>query len=218
MKGKGEYETSDEEYANWLLDVDPDVFALRDYPCEPDVLREHNRTVADHQEMTTERHRELWDLVDAIDGQRVSVVQGWDVDQYLEHLDMLRNQDVLADYVGIGSVCGRENEERIREIILGVRDELDDDTDLHAFGIKGSVLKYPAVRDALSSADSQSFDVQTQWGTLKEIGSGDRTWRDSAYEYLRQRRRVMAVLAGNDDMEPDDNKQQTLKALGNTAD
>jgi len=209
IKGRGEYETSDEKYAEWLLDVNPGVFALRDYPCEPDVLDEHDRTVGEHQRRTTERHYNLWSMVDDVDGQRLSVLQGWSADQYLEHLDGLRDYGVLAEYVGIGSVCRRDRENEIREIILAVRDALPPKYKLHAFGVKGSVLQFPDVRRALSSADSQSYEMQARWGTLHDLDTGSRTWRDSALEYLRQKRRVRVALAGKNDA---DTEQQTLLA------
>lgn len=221
MKGMGEYETSNREYLKFITEHEPEMWALRDYPCEPEVLREHGRTVEDHQQMTTDRHRELLDLVDdpnyTVPGQPIAVIQGWTVDDYLQHINQMRAAGTLTEYVGIGSVCRRNQEDEIREIVLTVREELPDwITGIHAFGVKGSVLKYPRVREALTSADSQSYEMQAQWGVLHDLGPASKTWRDSALEYLRQKRRIRTILVGRDDA---DTKQQTLIAAtdgGNT--
>lgn len=209
IKGVGEYKTSDADYLDFIEEHEPEVFALRDYPCEPEVLDEHGRTVAQHQKMTTDRHRDLVDALDerSIDAQPLAVVQGWAVEDYLEHVDDLRDNGLLADYVGIGSVCRRNAEDEIREVILSVRDALPSGTDLHAFGVKGSVLRYPDVRNSLESADSQSYMMRAQWGACEDLGAGSLTWKDAGLEYLKQKRRIRTAVGGEDDA---DTQQQTL--------
>jgi hypothetical protein len=219
MKGMGEFETTNKEYLQFINEHEPEVWALRDYPCEPDVLEEHGRTVEDHQQMTTNRHRELLDLYEdpnySVPGQPVAVLQGWRVNDYLRHLDQMRDAGTLTEYVGIGSVCRRNREAEIREIVLRVSEALPAWVDgLHAFGVKGNVLKFSDVRGALSSADSQSYEMQAQWGTLHDLDAGSKTWRDSALEYLRQKRRVRVALAGKDDA---DTEQQTLPVMADGA-
>ncbi|SNZ12125.1 hypothetical protein SAMN06269185_1508 [Natronoarchaeum philippinense] len=209
MKGKGEYTTSNAAYLEFLEDHSPTLYALRDYPCEPEVLETHGRTVREHQRMTTDRHRELINSLSGfeISGQPISVLQGWTIDDYLNHVDEMRDAGTLTDYVGIGSVCRRNREAEIRRIILAVRKALPSSTRLHAFGVKGSVLQYPDVRDALTSADSQSYEMQAQWSVLNDLDAGSKTWRDSALEYLKQKRRIRTILAAKDDA---DTEQATL--------
>jgi hypothetical protein len=203
MKGKGEYTTSDAAYLDFIAEQEPELWALRDYPCEPDVLAEHGRSVRDHQCKTTDRHASLLNMAADRDlpGQPLAVLQGWGVDDYLTHLDGLRARGLLTDYVGIGSVCRRNQEAAIREVILAVADAVPAGTDLHAFGVKASVLSYPDVRAALTSADSQSYDFRKRWSVLNQRGAGKTDWRDSAYHYLRQRNEILALLAGEDDAE-----------------
>jgi len=212
VKGKGEYGTGDAEYLDFVEEHTPDLYALRDYPCEPDVLNEHGRTVRDHQRRTTERHVSLLcELQDReIGGQPLAVVQGWKCADYLDHIDEIREHDALTDYVGIGSVCRRNQAAEIRRIILAVRGALSEEIDLHAFGVKGSVLRYPDVRRALASADSQSYEMQAQWGVLDDLDAGSKTWRDSALEYLKQKRRIRTILAEKDNA---DTEQATLLAV-----
>lgn len=212
MKGKGEYGTTDAEYLDFIEQHDPEQFALRDYPCEPDVLSEHGRNVREHQRMTTERHVSLLNKLEDrnIQGQPISVIQGWNLEDYLNHIDELRDCGALTDYVGIGSVCRRNQEAEIRQIVLSVADALPNDTDIHAFGVKGSVLQYPDVRQALASADSQSYEFRKQWAVLHDLGPGNTSWKDSAFHYLKQRQQIRGLLAGDDDSETE---QQTLKAV-----
>lgn len=207
MKGKGEYETTADEYLDFIERVEPELYALRDYPCEPDVLDEHGRTIEDHQRMTTEAHVRLWDrledreLCPPAGPQPVSVVQGRSVDEYLSHLDSLRDHGVLADYVGIGSVCGRENIGEIRRIVLALRDALPESTDLHGFGVKRTaLLKHDRVVNALSSADSQAYARTGRWQSLK--ANRPHTWIEVAYQYLRFKRRILGISA--EDPEPAD--------------
>jgi len=213
MKGKGEYGTSDGKYLDFIEKHGPDLYALRDYPCEPDVLNDHDRTVEDHQRRTLERHVSLLNKHEdrRLDERPLSVVQGWRRSDYLDHIEQLRDHGAVTDYVGIGSVCRRNQAPEIRRIILAVRDALPATTDLHAFGVKVSVLRYPDVRDALTSADSQSYEMQARWGTLHDLDAGSKTWRDSALEYLKQKRRIRAIIAKQDDA---DTEQQTLFADG----
>lgn len=201
MKGKGEYETSDSAYLDYVDEHDPEIFALRDYPCEPEVLNEHDRTVEDHQDRTTDRHVAILDLLGdrSIDGQPLSVIQGWAVNDYLRHVDQLSDHGAITDYVGIGSVCRRGQAGHIRQVVLAVRDALPSSVDLHAFGVKSSVLRLPDVREALTSADSQSYEMRAQWGALHDFDAGGKTWQDSALEYLNQRRSLRRILTGTED-------------------
>jgi len=135
VKGKGEYDTDDATYLDFIGAHAPELFALRDYPCEPDVLAEHGRRVEDHQQRTLRRHRSLLDLLEDRDlpGTPLAVLQGWSIDDYLRCIDLFRDHGVLTDYVGIGSVCRRNQEAEIRRIIVAVRDALPPRVRLHAF-------------------------------------------------------------------------------------
>jgi len=214
--GKGEYKTTDAEYLNWIAERDPELWALRDYPCEPEVLHDHGRTVNDHQQMTVDRHRNLLNRLSdhGISGQPVAVLQGWDIDDYLQCVDRFQDAGLLTDHVGIGSVCRRNAEAEIRRVVLAVRDAVPSRVSLHAFGVKSSVLKYPDVRDALATADSQSYEYQAQWASLEATGAGTKTFRDSALAYLKQRQRIQTLLAGDKDAAT---TQQMLEAYDTAA-
>lgn len=189
MNGAGEYQDSNEDYLQFLLKHRPHLYALRDYPCEPDLLSELGRTVEDQQKRTLDRHRELLNEVSghSLADNAVSVVQGWTVGQYLSHLDMLRDHGCLTDYVAIGSVCRRGADMDIANAILAVRDALPERTKLHAFGVKGSVLRYSEVCDALDSVDSAAYDYSESRVPSRRSDGDSFTWRDCARAYLNWR-------------------------------
>jgi len=188
IKSGGEYETKLSEYADYLEDAEPELWALRDYPCEPDVLDTVLCAVEDHQRKTTDAHRRMLDLADDrdISGEPMAVIQGWWLEDYIEHIDELRDAGVLdrVNYVGIGSVCGRDNDTLIAKIIHEVADRLPDKR-IHGFGVKRTVLSNPCVVDDLDSADSLAYSVDNR---MNESENG--SWQNKVYHYLAFKRQI----------------------------
>lgn len=137
------------------------LFANRDYPCEPEVRKKWGRTVRDNQMKTIQNQIEIMDLIDdqypELKGHFVAVLQGWDLDDYLWHLDYMKEHGLLTEYLGLGTMCRRGQEKQIRRYILAIRQNAPKWVKLHAFGVKFGVLKYPDVREALYSADSNAY-------------------------------------------------------------
>ncbi|MDD5435352.1 MAG: hypothetical protein PH343_07985 [Nitrospira sp.] len=156
----GRYTKTDAEYLEYLEKVKPDFFALRDYPCEPELLKKHNRTVFDHIKMTVEHHCMLLDMLSEYDTGAVPipVIQGWEVSDYLHCIDLFRERGLIKDYMAIGSVCRRTSINNIREIIIAVRDNVPLWVQLHGFGVKLTALKDLAIWKALYSVDSGAWD------------------------------------------------------------
>lgn len=195
----GDYVTSDGEYVDYIRNVEADLWSLRDYPCEDTVLDKHDRTVADHQQMTTDRHRSLLNKAAdrGVTEQPVSIVQGKSVDDYITHLDQLRDAGVLTDYVGIGSICGRDCVGTIEAIIKALRDELSERHALHAFGVKKTVLSQTNVLSYLTSADSCAYDYGLRMES--QYGNGERYyWRTVLREYLEYKTEIGKIIEGND--------------------
>ncbi|GGL25888.1 hypothetical protein GCM10009037_06890 [Halarchaeum grantii] len=211
--GAGEYAESDEEYLRYLLKHRPDLYALRDYPCEPDLLRSLGRTVEEQQERTLEHHIRLYDKVDghSLADNAVSVVQGWTREQYLDHLDALRDHGVMTDYLAIGSVCRRNADEDIADVVLAVRDAIPASVKLHAFGVKGSVLRFREVVDALDSVDSAAYDWAESRVPKTRSDGESFSWRDSARSYLNWRHDLLRTM-GSESLHDDRSTQTTLVA------
>lgn len=182
------------EYIDQVVEMGGDRFALQDYPCEPDILDEYGRTVTEHQERTIERAAECLAVTQDrdIDATPVSVLQGWEVEDYVRHIDRQQEMGTLTEDVAIGSVCRRGQLDEIREIITTVRDELPAKHTLHAFGVKYEALKYPDVRDAVDSVDTAAwFMFANQSGRL----DGEPLWRAMAAQYLDYWRKVESITS-----------------------
>lgn len=203
MIGAGDYETSDTEYLDYINAVAPEKFALRDYPCEPEIRAQYGRTVADHQQLTTRRHCSLLTLYEDqnIDADPVAVIQGYHAHEYAEHIDSLREHGLLTDTVAVGTLCGREDRQQIRQILSTAKSELPPDTSIHAFGVKLNALYDPTIRDLIDTADSNAFDFDERKVRTRNGGRG-RTFRDVAFYYLKHKRKIESLIA--DDVEPTD--------------
>jgi len=193
--GKGEYTTTNNEYLEYVETHQPELFALRDYPCEPDVLEEHDRTVEEHQEMTIKKHKELRELMKEfdIDTKPLSVIQGWELEDYLNHIDRMKEEDLITEHIGIGSVCRRGQDEEIRRIILEINKALPDYCKIHAFGVKSNILRFAEVCEVLHSADSQAFDMASRY-SQKISGDGSRSFRDDTLQYLKFKKEVNRMI------------------------
>lgn len=218
LMGNSEYEEPAREYLKFIREheqrdgVTIDRYALRDWACEDEILREHGRTRRQHQEWTIRDHIGCLELAEEIgvDADPVSVLQGYTVPEYLEHLDYYREHGLLSDYVGIGSVCRRNAEEEIRSTILQVSEALPARCELHAFGVKKSVLQYPDVVNALDSVDSNAWDYAVRMDAESNASTdGHRyTWNRILRAYQTYRGDVEALLEA---VEPTD--RLTVKSL-----
>jgi len=206
MLGKGEYGTTDRKYLEFVEKHQSKLFALRDYPCEPDVLEENGRTVRDHLEATTRKHRNLLGLLPEFDiqAQPVSVIQGWELEDYLEHLEMLKQHDLLTDYVAVGSVCRRNQDEKIQRIINEIHKRIGD-RKLHAFGVKSNILRFSDMREKMDSADSNAFDMAARYSDNKVDGRG---FQNCALEYLKFKKNINSMLSSNSKVSIDESQQR----------
>jgi len=194
MKGKGEYQTTNAEYLDYIETHQPERFALRDYPCEPDVLESHNRTVSDHLNRTVRAHVSLLDEYEdrSLASEPMAVIQGWEVADYVRHIDMLRDAGVLTRVVGVGSVCRRNATGDILEVLNAVSRELSGNTRMHAFGVRLDVLREEYPRK-LTSVDTHSYDYRARYHCA-DYYDGRKGWRDVAFHYLKQRDKMKRAL------------------------
>ena len=193
--GKGEYTTTNKEYLEYVEKHQPELFALRDYPCEPDVLEEHDRTVEEHQEMTIEKHKELRELMKEFDikSKPLSVIQGWEIEDYLDHIERMKEEDLITEHIGIGSICRRGQDEEIRRIILEVNKSLPDYCKIHAFGVKSNILRFADVCEVLHSADSMAYEYSEQYGQ-RISGTKTKSFRDSTMAYLKFKKEINRMI------------------------
>jgi hypothetical protein len=85
------------------------------------------------------------------------VLQGWEPEDYVEHIRMygpLLRGDM---WVGVGSVCKRNTSVGDIEAVLGAIYRERPDLRLHGFGLKLTALTSAVVRDLLWSSDSMAW-------------------------------------------------------------
>lgn len=130
-----------------------DHAAIQDWMCEPFVLKKTGLSIAEHQRRSVQSYEDL--LAEAPEIPWMPVLQGWRINEYLEHVDLYndRGHDLRrVPIVGVGSVCRRQGSLEGAAIM---RQLADLDLPLHGFGFKVDGLV--RVHDRLKSADSMSW-------------------------------------------------------------
>jgi len=165
----GKYTKSDDEYLQFIEKVVPEYFALRDFPCEPQLLKKYNLTAKQNIQRTVDNHIALLDRIQnyCINSEPVPVIQGWIKEDYLECIDTFKEQGLMSNYMAIGSVCRRASVSIIRDIIVSIRDNIPAWVQLHGFGVKLTALSDLAIWNALYSVDSGAWDYVARWKKLR---------------------------------------------------
>ncbi len=161
----GKYTKSDDEYLQFIEKVMPEYFALRDFPCEPQLLKKQGLTVRQNIRRTVDNHIALIDKLPnyCINSEPVPVIQGWTKGDYLGCLDAFKEQGLMSNYMAVGSVCRRASVSIIQNIIVSIRDNIPAWVHLHGFGIKLTALSDLAIWNALYSIDSGAWDYVARW-------------------------------------------------------
>lgn len=160
----------------------------QDYMCEQVILNKWNRTVKDHQKMTVDRYYQIVDQQPSV--YVLPVIQGYALEEYLKCVDMYNFKD--GDYVGIGSVCKRNNNVAVvADILKEVK--AYSGVCLHGFGIKQTALTNPVVRASLVSSDSMawSFNARAESNFTKGNRANDWTY---AMEYYNKIKAIEGVV------------------------
>ena len=170
----GKYPFTPEEYALGIEKWHPDVAWTMDYPCEPSVQKKGQYGPVSAQEMTITNQLKLLDL----NTDTQMVVQGWTVQDYLENIDRIKDQGLLTERLGIGSICRRGQNREIARIIRAIHNNVPSWVKLHGFGIKVSALKYTDAKFNLHSVDSQSWGYEMRYGDWLKGKFNGKTWKD----------------------------------------
>jgi len=147
------------EINRWKHCGNLEIAVCQDYMCEPFMLQRTGLTIAQHQYLTIDRYDRLSALTDV---PIMPVLQGYLVDDYINHLEMYNSRLLPNMWVGVGSLCKRNSNPRevmrIREAIKKRRPDLR----LHAFGLKITSLKSNYICDLLFSADSMAWSFRAR--------------------------------------------------------
>jgi len=154
----GDYEFYPLQYVRLAKKLNAKYVAVLDYPCEPQNIpkrAEYLKTNIQRIERTIENAIKLMDL--APDLPWVFVLQGYNPQEYLYSIDRAKEQGLLTDVVGIGTLCARKSINEARQIITMIKKELPRRVKLHGFGIDLRFIRDSAIFHALYSVDTGAW-------------------------------------------------------------
>jgi len=174
------YEYGDELYRLHTCGaVNITVAVAQDYMCEPFIIQKTGFNVPTHQYLTVERYDFLLDHLTHKFGGTVPfhilpVLQGFEPEEYADHVRMYGDRLKPGMWVGVGSVCKRQGDPKAIRAVLCAIKALRPDLLLHGFGVKKTSLKDPEVRAGFYSADSMA------WSTAaRKQGRNQNDWREA---------------------------------------
>lgn len=146
------------EIKRWSTNGNLLAAVSQDYMCESFVLEITGLTIEDHQRLTIHRYKLLKREIDKLECNTylMPVLQGFTVNEYLNHLKQYGDTLKQGMWVGVGSVCKRNSSPAMIEAILLAIKKKRPDLQLHGFGIKKTALSSGLVNELLYSADSQA--------------------------------------------------------------
>jgi len=180
-----------EEYANIISLHEPPIAWTYDYPCESSIIAKYCYTVSKAQDMTNENTailRDSYGLKNVM-----SVVQGWDLNDYLENIDKIKSAGLLTERLGIGSICRRGQTREITRIVKAIHNNVPNWVKLHGFGVKTSVLKTEAIF-LLDSADSSAWNIERRYYSWGTNGNKGLVWQDKVPYLLNYINKVEELI------------------------
>lgn len=159
----GKWETPSKQYVEEVRRFSDhigklDWASIQDWMCEPFIIHKTGLSVQEHQRRTIDNYKLLTDLAPEI--QWTPVLQGFKLDEYLDHLDMYEAAGInlfSLPVVGVGSICRRQHTTEA-EIILNTLAAFG--LKIHGFGFK--LLGLDRVANVLTSADSMAWSFSAR--------------------------------------------------------
>lgn len=182
------YAADVERYATELGNLE--WAAPQDWMCEPHMLARTGLSIQEHQRRTTDNLIELRSIVSEV--HIIPVLQGWDLDDYLRHVDMYFRAGIdlhEEPVIGVGSVCRRQGTDDAKEIFDRLADE---GFNLHGFGVKATGLKTYASRIVSSDSMAWSYNARHR---APLSGCTHKNCANCSIWALRWRRRLLQMLS-----------------------
>jgi len=159
----GHYRYGVSEYAKqierWKVCGNFEYAVCQDYMCEAFILKKTGLTIKQHQELTIQRYDELLQLTDV---PILPVLQGYEPNDYVSHIDQYGSRLYENMRVGVGSICKRNSNPRAIANVLEVIKRKRPDLRLHGFGLKTTALANAYVLSLLHSADSMAWSFRAR--------------------------------------------------------
>lgn len=164
---KYDYNWNIETYADFINRQQPTIAWTMDaavkYPYTKDII-------AKKQEITNEKTAKLIDYTHKKIG---NILQGWAFEDYIDHIDKMKESGTLTDWIGISVSRAKKNKYFARDLILMLSKNLPSRIKLHGLGFKYALLRpFPILRKTLYSADSANWFTYGQFMYPKDMGTG----------------------------------------------
>lgn len=143
---------SPEAYAGFINEWKPDWAFTQDYAFYSKVKRSFNKEeIIEKHDKTNYRTGLIRDYLDD-KNKMANVVQGIDKEDYMDHIDSMKESGTLTEFLGIGSVFKHPD---FIGIITDIKASVPGNTKLHALGVKKTHIKqHPALIHKLYSIDT----------------------------------------------------------------
>lgn len=155
----------------------------QDWMCEPFVLEKTGLSVREHQSLTIERYDATVPLCNGV--YIMPVLQGYEPEEYVNHIRMYGDRIVDDGWVGVGSVCKRNSNYKTIESVLRAIKDFRPSLRLHGFGLKISALRSKFVCDSLYSSDSMAWSF-----AARREGRDANCWREA----MKYSNRVNSII------------------------
>ena len=192
----GEWRTSVQQYAKEVKRYQEELghitwASCQDWMCEPFVLAKTGKTVQDHQRLTIDNYLEIKNINP--DLPIAPVLQGWEIPDYLDHVNQYYNRGVdltKEKIVGLGSVCRRQNTDEAEELVKILHGH---NIKLHGFGFK--ILGLKRVKDHLASSDSMSWCLNaSKQRPPYKCPLGNKSCSNCLHYAIEWRNKVMEII------------------------
>jgi hypothetical protein len=155
----GYYKDSPEDYYKKICKYSSKgnllIAVSQDWMCEPFILKRTGLTIKDHQELTIKRYQDLISLNPVIPV--MPVIQGYQISDYVQHLNNYGSLLKTGQWVGLGSMCKRNsNPDEVYQILRTIK-LIRPDLKLHGFGLKILALERKEIREIIYSTDSMAW-------------------------------------------------------------
>lgn len=192
LRKYGRWTLTDQEHADDVRRIvertgRPDFAAPRDMMCEPFMLQMTGGTVRSHQQATIESVLQLRRRAPEVPW--LPVLQGWEVGEYLDHVEQYRAAgiDLLTEpVVGVGSVCRRQGADEGETVVRAVAER---GIRVHAFGVKIDGLR--RYRESVVSADSMAWSFAARRQRVRMEGCSHPVCNNCMVWAMEWRRRVV---------------------------
>jgi hypothetical protein len=132
----GAYRHSVAEYASeirrWAANGNLLAAVAQDWMCEPWIIAKTGLSVQEHQRLTVERYDAL-QAEDTAGVYVMPVLQGYEPEEYVDHIRLYGDRLAHGAWVGVGSICKRNSSPRAVEAVLLAIHRERPDLQLHGF-------------------------------------------------------------------------------------